>query len=89
MSVVTEIGTISDTERRSLSRRRPSIPVELFFLRFLNDIDVNLPRGFDVNLVMDNYVNGRPGLRCGAVPRFSHLIQWLLQEKERRTSPQC
>jgi transposase len=25
------------------------------FLRFLNDIDANLPRGFDVHLVMDNY----------------------------------
>ena len=25
------------------------------FLRFLNDIDVNLPGGFDVHLVMDNY----------------------------------
>ena len=25
------------------------------FLRFLNDIDSNLPRGFDVHLVMDNY----------------------------------
>jgi transposase len=25
------------------------------FLRFLNDIDTNLPRGFDVHLVMDNY----------------------------------
>jgi len=66
MSVVTEIGTINDTERRSLSRRRPSIPVELFFLRFLNDIDVNLPRGFDVNLVMDSYVNGRPAVYAAA-----------------------
>jgi transposase len=25
------------------------------FLRFLNDIDANLPRGFEVHLVMDNY----------------------------------
>src|SRR4051794_14729148 len=25
------------------------------FLRFLNDIDANLPGGFDVHLVMDNY----------------------------------
>jgi transposase len=25
------------------------------FLRFLNDIDANLPQGFDVHLVMDNY----------------------------------
>jgi transposase len=25
------------------------------FLRFLNEIDANLPRGFDVHLVMDNY----------------------------------
>jgi transposase len=25
------------------------------FLRFLNDIDASLPRGFDVHLVMDNY----------------------------------
>jgi transposase len=25
------------------------------FLRFLSDIDTNLPRGFDVHLVMDNY----------------------------------
>jgi transposase len=25
------------------------------FLRFLNEIDTNLPRGFDVHLVMDNY----------------------------------
>src|ERR1051326_6251960 len=24
------------------------------FLRFLNEIDANLPRGFDVHLVMDN-----------------------------------
>ena len=25
------------------------------FLRFLNNIDANLPRGFEVHLVMDNY----------------------------------
>jgi DDE superfamily endonuclease len=25
------------------------------FLRFLNEIDANLPRGFDVHVVMDNY----------------------------------
>jgi len=25
------------------------------FLRFLNDIDANLPRGLEVHLVMDNY----------------------------------
>ena len=25
------------------------------FLRFLNDIDANLPRAFDVHLVVDNY----------------------------------
>ena len=25
------------------------------FLRFLNDVEANLPRGFDVHLVMDNY----------------------------------
>ena len=34
------------------------------FLRFLNDIDANLPRGFDVHLVMDNYATHKtPAIR--------------------------
>src|SRR5215212_6974269 len=31
------------------------------FLRFLNDIDANLPRGFEVHLVMDNYGTHKVG----------------------------
>jgi transposase len=31
------------------------------FLRFLNDIEANLPRGFEVHLVMDNYGTHRVG----------------------------
>ena len=42
------------------------------FLRFLNDIDANLPGGFDVHLVMDNYGRTRstryePGWRATLV----------------------
>src|SRR5579872_3141015 len=44
------------------------------FLRFLNDIDANLPRGFEVHLVMDNYGNaqGQQGANvAGAPPSLS------------------
>jgi transposase len=39
-------GTISSCSRRHRHQE---------FLRFLNDVEANLPRGFDVHLVMDNY----------------------------------
>ena len=35
------------------------------FLRFLNDIDANLPRGLDVHLVMDNYGTRKVSKVCG------------------------
>ena len=37
------------------------------FLRFLKDIDANLPTGFDVHLVMDNY----------ATHKVSQVQTWL------------
>ncbi len=45
------------------------------FLRFLNDIDANLPPGFDVHLVMDNY----------GTHKVSKVRTWLA----RTTTPAC
>ena len=42
------------------------------FLRFLNDIDANLPGGFDVHLVMDNYGTRSP--RCARGWRATLVI---------------
>ena len=40
------------------------------FLRFLDEIDANLPSGFDVHLIIDNYGvhKARPGAAVGCGP---------------------
>jgi hypothetical protein len=54
------------------------------FLRFLNDIDANLPRGLDIHLVMDNYgthkvskvrtwLNRHPRYHVHFTPRVPHI----------------
>jgi len=57
------------------------------FLRFLNDIDANLPRGFEVYLVMDNYGTMRATRKHTAVRALEKAMLDYLDQRNKDPKP--